>query len=369
MPGPQRSNIIASKDTWFPPPILAKTGPDGALWVLDWYNYLFLHNPATPAGDGKAWIGRKLRYKTRSPHQARDPSGQRPRAHPQPDPARFPSWWPPSPIRISTGASRPSACSSKRARPTSSALLLRPILKGDHSVDAVDNNPRVVHALWTFSAWAASRPMPPGTASWMRFCSIPPGECANVLQAMPRNPASARPSARRCAVNDGHGHVRLPALVALCEISSKPAGLPAMWDTYRSVDSLAQKAFTAAGITSAATRPCQPALLPVSAPQAQRIAQPRSDLRIIVSRGGFQLQPHGQLPDGEFTVSDARGRMSIPLELQRPGGALEPPDGRRTRATTYVYTFQGRDGSLMQGRLDLGGRDIAGGIGDGRRRD
>ena len=47
MPGPDRSNIIASTDAWVAP-ILAKTGPDGAVWVLDWYNYLFLHNPASP---------------------------------------------------------------------------------------------------------------------------------------------------------------------------------------------------------------------------------------------------------------------------------------------------------------------------------
>src|SRR5205807_1106424 len=30
-------------------PILAEVGPDGALWVIDWYNFIVQHNP-TPAG-------------------------------------------------------------------------------------------------------------------------------------------------------------------------------------------------------------------------------------------------------------------------------------------------------------------------------
>ena len=34
---------------------VVRTGPDAALWVVDWNNYLFLHNPATPTGPGGAW--------------------------------------------------------------------------------------------------------------------------------------------------------------------------------------------------------------------------------------------------------------------------------------------------------------------------
>jgi putative membrane-bound dehydrogenase-like protein len=41
-------NIFASTDPWSAP-IAAQTGPDGAIWVLDWYNYVVQHNP-TPQG-------------------------------------------------------------------------------------------------------------------------------------------------------------------------------------------------------------------------------------------------------------------------------------------------------------------------------
>src|SRR5690625_2006946 len=36
-------NLIASDDEWFSP-IMAEVGPDGHVWVADWYNYIIQHN-------------------------------------------------------------------------------------------------------------------------------------------------------------------------------------------------------------------------------------------------------------------------------------------------------------------------------------
>lgn len=51
-------NILASSDEWFSP-VQAEVGPDGALWVADWYNFIIQHNP-TPRGfengEGNAYI-------------------------------------------------------------------------------------------------------------------------------------------------------------------------------------------------------------------------------------------------------------------------------------------------------------------------
>ena len=41
-------NLIASDDEWASP-IMAEVGPDGAVWVIDWYNFIIQHNP-TPQG-------------------------------------------------------------------------------------------------------------------------------------------------------------------------------------------------------------------------------------------------------------------------------------------------------------------------------
>ncbi|MEM7557839.1 MAG: PVC-type heme-binding CxxCH protein, partial [Planctomycetota bacterium] len=41
-------NLLASTDEWSAP-IMAEVGPDGAVWVIDWYNFIVQHNP-TPHG-------------------------------------------------------------------------------------------------------------------------------------------------------------------------------------------------------------------------------------------------------------------------------------------------------------------------------
>ena len=41
-------NLVASDDEWSAP-IMSEVGPDGNVWVIDWYNYIIQHNP-TPQG-------------------------------------------------------------------------------------------------------------------------------------------------------------------------------------------------------------------------------------------------------------------------------------------------------------------------------
>ncbi|MCF2946657.1 ThuA domain-containing protein [Paraglaciecola aquimarina] len=65
-------NLFASADEWVSP-VEAKVGPDGQVWILDWYNFIIQHNP-TPSesrggydaerGEGAAYIN-PLRDKSR----------------------------------------------------------------------------------------------------------------------------------------------------------------------------------------------------------------------------------------------------------------------------------------------------------------
>ena len=57
-------NLVASDDEWCAP-IDAQVGPDGHMWVIDWYAFIVQHNP-TPAGF-RTGQGRGLR--DRSPRQ------------------------------------------------------------------------------------------------------------------------------------------------------------------------------------------------------------------------------------------------------------------------------------------------------------
>ena len=59
-------NMLASADEWVSP-IHAEVGPDGQLWILDWYNFIIQHNPTPPGfenGPGNAHIN-PLRDKQR----------------------------------------------------------------------------------------------------------------------------------------------------------------------------------------------------------------------------------------------------------------------------------------------------------------
>ncbi|WP_336514546.1 PVC-type heme-binding CxxCH protein [Pollutibacter soli] len=51
-------NLLASSDNWVGP-VQAEVGPDGDVWILDWYNFIIQHNP-TPVGfdngKGNAYI-------------------------------------------------------------------------------------------------------------------------------------------------------------------------------------------------------------------------------------------------------------------------------------------------------------------------
>ncbi len=43
--------IVASADEWFSP-VAAEVGPDGNLWISDWYNFIIQHNPTPNSGRG-----------------------------------------------------------------------------------------------------------------------------------------------------------------------------------------------------------------------------------------------------------------------------------------------------------------------------
>ena len=50
-------NLIAGAEEWFAP-VHAQVGPDGAVWVADWYNFITQHNPTPPGysnGPGNAY--------------------------------------------------------------------------------------------------------------------------------------------------------------------------------------------------------------------------------------------------------------------------------------------------------------------------
>ncbi|MCS1410175.1 MAG: hypothetical protein M2R45_03364 [Verrucomicrobia subdivision 3 bacterium] len=50
-------SLVASADEWFSP-VAAEVGPDGALWIADWYNFIIQHNP-TPSVDRGGYAAKR----------------------------------------------------------------------------------------------------------------------------------------------------------------------------------------------------------------------------------------------------------------------------------------------------------------------
>ena len=123
-------NLLAGADEWFGP-VAADVGPDGSVWVADFYNFIIQHNP-TPSRerggyDAKTGKGHAHENSLRDTTHGRiwrvvwngaPKATRRSLAG-----ATRRNWARPLPIRIRSGASPRSACSSKadtrRSRPRS----------------------------------------------------------------------------------------------------------------------------------------------------------------------------------------------------------------------------------------------------------
>lgn len=142
-------NLVASNDEWAAP-ILAEVGPDGCVWILDWYNIIVQHNPTPPGyrtGRGNAYET-ELRDKKHGRIYRLVPKGYvaQPRAL---DPASTEQllealksdnqFWRFQAQRLLVEQHRRDAADG----------LLR--LLADPSVDAIGLNPGAIHALWTLN--------------------------------------------------------------------------------------------------------------------------------------------------------------------------------------------------------------------------
>ncbi len=359
MTGPINSNIFASTDAWVAP-IKVRTGPDGGLWVLDWHNYLFLHNPAGPATNA-AWQN-ALRVKSRTRLYRIMPDDGRK-----------------EPVLNLTNATtaqlvntlfnqnflwRMQAQRLLIAKGYSAELgdSLQNILVNHRTNDTVGIDGPVIHAIWTLEGLGQFAANPLRWDPILRNLLLHPawGVRENVLKAMPRTTISAQSISDACAADDPHPHVRLQAYLALAE--SPAASLTGVVQGhFRATDTYSSAAFDAAGTTKlAAATPAntRPSTCPaiggstVSLSDAKR-SQPRHDLRFSVIHNGFVLQPYGQLPSGEMVVYDVRGEVAFRSVYNSGKAEWSDPVAKGLNLPVYFYFFQGANGEQFHGRITL----------------
>jgi uncharacterized protein len=143
-----RTNMLASRDSWSAP-ILAKVGPDGMLWVVDWYNLIIQHNP-TPEGfqrgEGNAYV---------SPNRDRD-HGRIYRivydGAPPSTPLRLDDATPTQLVDALTHDNMFWRLTAQRLLVESGDRSVVPALTAliaDPTIDELGLNPGALHAIWT----------------------------------------------------------------------------------------------------------------------------------------------------------------------------------------------------------------------------
>ncbi|MGM9510829.1 PVC-type heme-binding CxxCH protein [Larkinella sp. GY13] len=217
-------NLLAGADEWVAP-VFAEVGPDGAVWVVDWYSYIIQHNP-TPKG---AQNGPGNAYQT----DLRDfTHGRIYRVAYKKAPAYTP---------LSLSKDRPAELVAALKnnnmfwRQTAQRLLVERGQKDivpqlldlvkDQTLDEIGINPSAIHALWTLQGLGAldgsdANALQTATAALKHACA---GVRKTAVQVLPRNEASASALLQANALNDKEPLVVLNTLLALSEMPLTPA--------------------------------------------------------------------------------------------------------------------------------------------------
>jgi putative membrane-bound dehydrogenase-like protein len=221
-------NLLASDDEWSAP-IAAEVGPDGNVWVIDWYNYIVQHNP-TPigfkTGKGNAYET-ELRDKTHGRIYRLVAKNVKPAA--------------PFTLKDATPEKLVAALKSdnmlwrlhaqrllvERGKRDVAAALIA--LAADPLLDEIGLNAGAIHALWTLHGLG----LLDGTDASATAAAVAAlkhrsgGVRRNAALAMPRNTAAGDAILKAGLLDDGEAHVRLAALLALAEMppSSKVGGV------------------------------------------------------------------------------------------------------------------------------------------------
>ena len=217
-------NLLAGAEEWVAP-VHAQVGPDGAVWVADWYNFISQHNPTPPGfsnGPGNA-------YETsmRDRHRGRIYRVVYRNAPPA------------APMALSTddvpGLLKALASDNMLWRLHSQRLLVERAktdvvpqlvaLVRDTSVDAIGTNGAALHALWTLHGLGAlqSTTSDAGRAAVEALRHPAAGVRKAAAMVLPRTPEAGTAILTANLLRDPDLHTRLAVVLTLADLPAAPA--------------------------------------------------------------------------------------------------------------------------------------------------
>jgi putative membrane-bound dehydrogenase-like protein len=215
-------NLLASDDEWTAP-IMAEVGPDGNVWVIDWYNYIVQHNP-TPTGfkTGKgAAYESDLRDKKKGRIYRVVYDGKNPAKGAA---ARF-SLAGATPQKLVEALKHDNLFWRRHAQRLLVERGKKDVLPAlieaarDPGVDEIGLNAGVIHALWTIHGLGALDGANPDAtaAAFAALKHRSAGVRRNAVQVLPRDAKSVAAILSAGLTQDPDAQVRLLALLALAD--------------------------------------------------------------------------------------------------------------------------------------------------------
>jgi putative membrane-bound dehydrogenase-like protein len=298
-------NILASDDEWSAP-IMAEVGPDGALWVIDWYNYIVQHNP-TPSGfktgKGAAYItplrdkthGRIYRIVWKGAKAARKPNLHQ--AGVKELVAELGNdnlWWRQTAQRLLVEGKKQEAV----------PLLAAQVRDGK-------NGPAALHALWTLHGLGAFKGSGRDSQEVLRAGLAHPDAAVRraALGVLPRTAESSAALLAAKSLTDDDPHVRLEALLALSDMPGSREAATAIVALLQEPRNTTDRWIPSAAISAAA--PSDLEFL-----EAAAAAQPKPEVEgtlaeaVRVIAGHLARKPSPQAP-GRLLAALGRARPAV----------------------------------------------------------
>ncbi len=355
-------NLYASSDAWSCP-LQVRVGPDGGMWILDWYTPVYLHNGANDPvsfGDGGGLIT-KYRDRSRERFYRVIPADGRL------DPVLNLKNATQTDLVATLGnsnmlwrmlAQKQILKVTKTAADSASmeALLIK-ALSTSWAKDSVGIDGMAIHALWTAEGLGFLTAHPSLWDPILKAALLHPSPAVrmNVAKAMPRTAASAAAIRDQCLVNRPEPQVRLWGMLALAEMPVT-SGIT-IYTTFHNLDTWSKQAFTKAqagsGITDAATFPVCSALHavenPVNLAKDQRRFPVQGDIKLnFLRNGNWDILPNAKLGTGSLIIYTLQGKAVAKSLFDGQNwsnsisGLSEP---------VYMYRFQNAQGDQLQGKI------------------
>jgi putative membrane-bound dehydrogenase-like protein len=269
-------NLLGSDDEWTAP-IMAEVGPDGHVWVIDWYNYIVQHNP-TPAGFK---TGKGGAYET----ELRD------KRHGRIYRVVYRGAAPPQPFSLAGAAPgelvetlrhknmfwRKHAQRLLVERGNKDVVPLLVDLVRDTDVDEIGLNTAAIHALWTLKGLGALEDAGSdalrAAIEALRHPSA--GVRRNAVAVLPPTSDSAGALLEAGLLSDADAQVRLAALLALADAPAVAEAGPAIAAMLARPETVFDKWLPDA-VTAAAAKNDVGFLTAVAAGQEQTGAKPEA---------------------------------------------------------------------------------------------